>query len=460
LTARHPRRAAFDILIRVEKERSYADILLDRELSTGTMGNADRRLLTELVYGVLRRMGYLDHVIGHFASKPLDRLDPPVRVLLRLGLYQFMVLDRIPVSAAVNETVKIAREVVPRAAGFINAILRRASETGDKIGYPDRERQPAHHLSVRHSHPLWLTEMWLEQLGLEEAEALATVMSEIPPVTIRANALRISRDALLASLRESGFTAAPTPYSPAGITLATGQPPRLLPGHGEGLFSIQDESSQLAALLLAPQPGETVLDLCAAPGGKATFLAELMGDTGRVLACDIRQQRVRLIDESASRLGITSVVTRTVDALKPLDQLRQELPGGMADRILLDAPCSGLGTLRRNPEGQWWKNRDTIRLMAVNQLTMLKQAAELLKPGGVLLYSTCTTTLSENEEVVERFLASNPRFSAEPLGPLFPAWQELFTAQGNFRSWPHRHGMDGFFAARLRRTDQHHQETP
>lgn len=453
MTTRTPRRAAFDILIRVEKERSYADILLDRELTASTLSGADRRLLTELVYGVLRRLGTLDHVIAHFASKPMERIDPPVRVLLRLGLYQFMILDRIPVSAAVNETVKVARELVPRAAGFINAVLRRASECRDQVVYPDPEQDRARYLSVCHSHPLWLMEQWLEQLGPEDAEALARTMAGAPPVTIRVNPLASSRDTLMASLRESGFTVTPTAYSPLGLTLATGQPPRLLPGYGEGHFSIQDESSQMAAFLLDPQPGETIVDLCAAPGGKATLMAELMGDQGRILACDIRQQRVRLIDENARRLRLQCIATRVVDALKPLDQLGEELPGGLADRILLDAPCSGLGTIRRNPEGQWWKDEETIRQMARAQRQMLMNAGRLLKPGGVLLYSTCTTTLTENEEVVDAFLAASPNFARDDLRPLFPAWNELFTDNGLFRAWPHRHAMDGFFAARLRRTD-------
>lgn len=451
MTSKSPRRAAFDILIRVEKERSYADILLDRELTATGMEGADRRLFTELVYGVLRRKATLDYIVGRFSSKPLEQLDPPVRVLLRLGLYQFTHLDRIPVSAAVNETVKIAREVVPRAAGFINAVLRKSSENRHQITYPERGKDLALHLSVCHSHPLWLMEQWIGQLGAEEAEAAAESMAMTPPVTIRANRLRTDRVTLARQLREAGFSPEPTTYAPEGLTLATGKPLRTLPAHGEGLFTIQDESSQLAAILLAPQAGETVVDLCAAPGGKATGLAELMDDRGLVLAGDIRPQRVSLIEESARRLGISSIRTMVWDAIKPLGQIREAAPQGRVDRILLDAPCSGLGTIRRNPEGQWWKDEAAIRQMAANQATMLEQASAILKPGGTLLYSTCTTTPTENEDVVDRFLASHPEFILEDLRPLFSNWQGLFTERGFFRAWPHRHGMDGFFAARLRK---------
>jgi 16S rRNA (cytosine967-C5)-methyltransferase len=456
VTIKPPRRAAFDILIRVEKERSYADILMDRELTASGMDGADRRLFTELVYGVLRRKATMDYIIGRFSSKPVEQLDPPVRVLLRLGLYQFTCLDRIPVSAAVNETVKIAREVVPRAAGFINAVLRKASENRHQVTYPEREKDLALHLSVCHSHPLWLMEQWLRQLGPEEAEAAARIMALTPPVTIRANRLRIDRDALAQQLREAGFSPEKTVFAPDGLTLATGKPLRALTAHTKGLFTIQDESSQMSALLLGAREGETVVDLCAAPGGKTTCLAELMGDRGLVIAGDIRPQRVALVEENARRLGISCIKTMVWDAMKPLDHILQATPGGSVDRILLDAPCSGLGTIRRNPEGQWWKDEASIRQMAANQATMLEHAAAILKPGGTLLYSTCTTTTDENEDVVDRFLVRHPDFTLEDLRPLYPGWETLFSDRGLFRAWPHRHGMDGFFAARLLK--HHHDQ--
>jgi 16S rRNA (cytosine967-C5)-methyltransferase len=447
MTTTNPRRAAFDVLCRIEKERSYADILINRELQGGALQGPDRGLFTELVYGTLRRQGTLDHIIAQFSRQPLGKLERNVLLLLRTGLYQLFYLDRVPVSAAVNETVTLAHTIAPRATGFINAVLRRADRERDAIRYPDRVRDPAAFIAARHSHPRWLVEQWCRQLGAEEAERLACAMSEAPPFTLRVNTLRGDRDGLIERLAAEGVTAAAAEFSPDAVRITGHIHLPLLPSFREGFFTVQDESSQLAARLLAPRPGEKLLDLCAAPGGKTTHLAQLMDNRGNIVACDTAQKKLGLIEETAGRLGIGIIATRLLDASSaPLP-----FAAGEFDRVLVDAPCSGLGVLRRNPEGKWWKSPENIAELAELQKALLHNAADALKPGGALVYATCSTSLEENESVVEDFLSQAAEFVVEDGRELFPEWGDLFTGEGYFRSWPHRHGMDGFFAARLRK---------
>ena len=459
----NPRRSAFDILLRIEKERSYADILIDRELSLGLLKGPDRGLLTELVYGVLRRQGTLDHIISHCSKQRLDKLERAVLLLLRLGLYQVFFLDRVPVSAAVNETVKLAHILAPRAVGFINAVLRRADRERDSVGYPDKTSDPVGFISACYSNPCWITEQWISQLGFEEAGALAQSMLTTPPFTVRVNTLKTGREELRARLATEGVTAEPARYSPFALHLSGPIQLGSLPSFREGLFTVQDESSQMAAILLAPQPGEQVLDLCAAPGGKTTHLAQLMDNRGVILACDAAPRKLELVEETAARLGITIITTAPLNAARPLPPMVKPLTGlhskgsdirmkaDRFDRILVDAPCSGLGVLRRNPEGKWWKTPQNVAELVSTQKAILRNAASRLETGGILLYATCSTTREENEAVVDDFLSQRSDFMLEDLHKLFPAYAELFTKSGCFRSWPHRHGMDGFFAARLRK---------
>jgi 16S rRNA (cytosine967-C5)-methyltransferase len=447
LKTTNPRRAACEILMRIEGEHCHADSLIDRELSTGALRGPDRGLLTELVFGVLRRRETLDHIINQFSSQKTGRLERSVLVLLRMGIYQSFFLDRIPVSAAVNETVNLAKAFAPRASGFINAVLRRADRERDVISWPDRTGEPTEYLSRYYSHPKWLVEDWIRQLGPDEAEGLARTMSELPPLTFRTNALRTTREKLLGQLVEEGVRSEICKFSPDGIHVLSHVNPASLPSFREGLFTVQDESSQLASILLAPKPGDSVLDACAAPGGKSTHMAQLMGNSGSVLACDANSGKLRLIADTAQRLGISIIETCTLDAAG----LPDALDGKVFDRVLVDAPCSGLGVLRRNPEGKWRKSRADVMRLASLQKTILVNLAVRLKSGGVLLYSTCSTSIEENEGVIDDFLTVRSDFVIEDLRGLFPALSPFFTDRGFFRSWPHRHGMDGFFAARLRR---------
>ena len=445
----NPRRSAFDVLLRIDRERSFADILIDRELSLGGLKGPDRGLFTELVYGVLRRQGTLDHVIGRCSSQRIERLERGVLLLLRLGLYQIFFLDRVPVSAAVNETVKLAHALAPRASGFINAVLRRGDRERESIPYPDRDSDPTGYIAARYSVPAWIAENWIGQLGADEAESLARAMLDPPPLTIRVNTLKASREDVISRLATEGVTVRPGSYSPFALHLTGAHHPPSLAGFGEGLFTVQDESSQVAAMLLDPRPGHRVLDLCAAPGGKTTHLAQLMENRGTILATDTAPRKLERIRETAARLGIDIITTAPLNAAQKLSPLE----GTEFDRILVDAPCSGLGVLRRNPEGKWWKTARNVAELAAIQKDILLNGARFLAPGGVLLYATCSTTREENEAVIDDFLSQNPGFMLEDVREQYPEWQDIFTEKGCFRSWPHRHGMDGFFAARLRRAN-------
>ncbi len=442
----NPRQAACETLLRIRKEGGFADRLIDSELSNGILVGPDRGLYAELVFGVLRRQGTLDHILQQLLEKPMVELDPLALVILRIGLYQLTCLDRIPESAAVNESVNLAKLITPGTSGLINAVLRNYLRRRDTISFPDMAANPAAAIAARHSQPEWLAEQWIAQLGVAEAQQLAEASSQQPPLTLRVNTLRSDRSGLLQEFEKQGIEAAPCRFSPDGITLAGRHTVSALPGFEAGLFAVQDEASQLAGQLLGAEPGERVWDACCAPGGKTCHIAQIMDDRGELVATDISRSKLILVQDSLRRLGIGSVSTAVADLHQP-----DTFPDGSFDRILLDAPCSGLGVIRRNPEAKWRLFSGDITRLAAVQKTLLKNAATRLKQGGTLLYSTCSTSEAENELVVEDFLLHNPGFMLEDLNDLFPQWSQLIAFYGMFRVWPHRHGMDGFFAARIRR---------
>lgn len=442
----NPRQAACEVLGRIAREGGFADRLIDRELSHGRLAGPDRGLFAELVFGVLRRRGTLDHILRQLLEKPLDQLDPQALTILRVGLYQLACLDRIPESAAVNESVNLAKLIAPRTSGLVNAVLRNYLRRREAITFPALETDPVAAIAVLHSQPEWLARRWCDQLGSAEAARLAEASSQQPPLTLRVNTLRSSREDLLAGFAREGVEAAPCRFSPDGITIAGRQMVSGLPGFEDGLFVVQDEASQIAGLLLGAEPGERIWDACAAPGGKSGHIAQQMDDRGELIATDISRSKLTLVRDTAARLGISSLTTEVADLHQPAT-----FPEGLFDRILLDAPCSGLGVIRRNPESKWRLTAKDVTRLAAVQKTLLNNAAASLKTGGTLLYSTCSTSLEENEEVVEEFILQHPEFVLENLNDLFPAWQELFEFYGMLRVWPHRHNMDGFFAARLRK---------
>ncbi|MBK8010071.1 MAG: 16S rRNA (cytosine(967)-C(5))-methyltransferase RsmB [Deltaproteobacteria bacterium] len=415
------RAVAIETLRKVDHERAFAASLLRFELNPLTP--ADRGLATELVYGVLRRRGHLDAAIEWAARRCMKDIDPRLHTVLRVGTYQLMFLDRIPARAAVHTTVEIAKRYGgPRCGGFVNAVLRRVADATPEERLrpaPALEADPVGHLCGLGSVSRFVAELLLEALGAADARAFLQASLLPIPLTLRANLLKVDRDALV---REVGGTPG---TNPAAIRLpgSVGILPSELACVADGRATPQDEAAMAVVELLDPQPGESILDVCAAPGGKTTHAAERMGNRGRIVATDRHPERLARVEAARDRLSLTAIEVTPV-----MPERRAQF-----DRVLVDAPCSGLGTLRRHPEIRWRLSSDDVRALAKTQATILAEAAEHVRPGGILVYSVCTVTRAENEDQLQ-------------------ALDENFERLDTFVSGPHQPGApDGFFAAKLRR---------
>lgn len=424
---------------------AFADAALGTGLRGAQLAPRDRALATQLVYGTLAWQGLLDHVLARLGRAP-RRLDADVRALLRLALFQLVKLDRVPAFAAVDTAVELAKTIRGGApSGLVNAVLRRFLREEKALGLPP-EAEPAAHLAVATSHPRWLVERWLAELGDEEARALLASDNEPAPTTLRVLPARASRATVIAALAEVQVAARPTRYAAGGLILDTAADPTALPGWRDGWFTVQGEASQLVAAMLGVQPGQRVLDVCAAPGGKALAAAASAGPGGLVLALDPHHGGLARLGAEARRLGLRVAGARA-------DATRLPLPAGARfDAVLVDAPCSGLGTLRQHPEIRWRRQPADIAALAVLQSRLLGAAAAHVRPGGALLYATCTISRAENDAVVDAFLAAHPDFQADDPRRLLPeAAAALVDARGALRTFPHRDGLDGFFALRMTR---------
>jgi 16S rRNA (cytosine967-C5)-methyltransferase len=443
------RAVALDALLSVERAQAFADDALDHFLGQSALDSRDRALALELVYGVLRRQNTLDWRLDQVATKSMAKLPARVCMALRLGAYQVLHLDRIPPSAAVNESVALVKTGgTAHWPGFVNAVLRALTRT-PAPPWPDRGTDPVRALSVRHACPAWLVERWIARVGVQDAETLCRTTTAIPPLTIRVNTLRTTRDALASQLAELGCVVNQTRISPVGLVLEKFGSVADLPLFRDGTFYVEDEAAQLVAPLLDPQPGESVLDACAAPGGKTTHLAALMRNRGELFAVDNRAARLRLLEDNCRRLGIGIVRTIRADAASSLPPV---LRGRSFDRVLLDAPCSGLGVLRRHPEGKWRKEAETLKQHQTLQRRLLEQSANRLRPGGVLVYSTCSTEPEENEQVIDQFCSAHKEFHRESVAPWLPRQgSSLVTGRGDLSTMRNDDSMDLFFAARLRK---------
>ena len=442
-----PRTICLEILNRVEGSDRHPDTLLSDSFKRYRhLTPLDRAFLTELTYGVLRWRGKLDWVIARFSKAAPEKIEPRVLNILRLGLHQILHLTRTPVSAAVNESVELAKKIRGKGgAGFVNGILRSVIREREKIVYPDRTKDPILHVSVVESYPLWLVQRWAGEWGIEETHRICRAMNEISPLTLRTNALKISREDLIRKLGEKGFMPVPASFSEEGIVLRNAPPVSELPFFKEGLYVIQDEASQLVTDLLRPGPGERVLDACAAPGGKTTHIAQRMKNEGEIYALDLTREKLAFIEEAYQRLGITIVKTVRGDATKPLS-----IPGGLKfDRVLADVPCSGFGTLRKNPDLKWRRGEGDIDRMSQLQSSILANISDSVKDGGVLVYSTCTIFREENENVIDQFLKEHPAFRKDSIDEVLPGKYRRFVRDGYLKTFPPEEEMDGFFAARL-----------
>ncbi|MFO7274094.1 MAG: 16S rRNA (cytosine(967)-C(5))-methyltransferase RsmB [Bacillota bacterium] len=446
------REAALRVLYDVDVKAAYANLALDHHLSRSRLDGRERALATELAYGVTRRRAALDWAIAQVASRPLEKMDPWVRNILREAVYQILYMDRIPHAAAVDQAVELARQYGHEGvAKFVNGVLRNLIRKLPELPWPDEEADAVRALAVRHSYPDWLVAQWLERFGRDEAVRLLEAGNQVPPLTVRVNRLKATREEAAAALAREGVRAEPTRHSPYGLILrdlTSAASLEQLEAMKQGLITVQDESSMLAAAVVNPQPGWTVIDVAAAPGGKATHLAELMDNRGRVIALDVHPHKVDLIEENARRLGTTIVEPVCLDARR----VGEAMPG-RADAVLCDLPCSGLGTLARRPDARWRKRPEDVEALVPVQRAILESAARALKPGGVLVYSTCTIQPAENEELVEAFLADHPEFRFDNIWDYLPgSISREGQGEGYVQLLPHVHGTDGFFIARLVKT--------
>ena len=442
---RSARRIALDVLGRVEATDAYANVLLDDRLLRSGLPPADRALATELVYGVLRWRGALDWRLAPLLDRPVAALDPTVRLLLRLGAYQLTFLTRIPDFAAVDETVSLAHAVgAGRASGYVNAVLRRVAREPTRPE-PDAAEDPLAYWTGPGSHPAWLVERWLRRLGREEAAALMTANNRVPPLVVVVNRLRASADDVERVLRGAVPEVVPGRSIPGTFACRGAGSPRDLPGFRQGAFLPMDEAAALPVLALDLAPGEHALDACAGGGGKTALMAASVGPTGQVLALDRSPRAIRRLTEATARLGLASVRATLYDACHAGDAW-----AGQFSRVLLDAPCSGLGTLRRRPEIKWRRRPEDVPRAAALQSALLAGVAEALSPGGLLVYSTCSLEPEETDQVIDEFLARHTAFTLQAPGPDLQGFADP-VRPGILRAWPHRHDTDGFFVARLRR---------
>ncbi|MFI5304827.1 MAG: 16S rRNA (cytosine(967)-C(5))-methyltransferase RsmB [Nitrospiria bacterium] len=441
----NPRLSALNIINEVEEKEIFLDPLMEREYEK--LSSIDRGLLKELVYGTLRWQGYLDWVINRYAERKTQKMGEWVRNALRIGAYQILFLTKIPYFAAIYESVELVKEKegLP-SSGFVNGVLRSILRDKEANKLQDLKDDNPHHIAIKYSQPEWLVKRWVNRFGFETTRNWFKNNIKTPPLTIRVNRVLIDRDHLSSLLFDEGISNHKTENSPVGLILEKPGDVTRLHSYQKGLFYIQDEGSQLVPFLLSPRPGDQILDACAAPGGKATQLAELIGDRGEIMAVDQSPDRINTLQRNLKRLGLNSVKPRQFD----LTRNSKEFYARSFNKILLDAPCSGTGVLRRHPEGKWQKRENFLPGFAKTQLQLLEAVSKCLKAGGILVYSTCSTEPEENEKIIEKFIKSNSGFKVEnPRSALPEGCQRFITKENYFRTYPEWENMDGFFAVKM-----------
>ena len=446
------RQTAFLALQEIDRRDSYTDIALDRVLQKADLKSSDRGLVTELVYGIVRRQRTLDVLIEQFSQKPIEKQAPDLRRILQIGLYQLRYLDQIPDSAAVNTSVELAKNNgLKGLSGVVNGILRqylRLSENNkDPLILPDKLIQK---LGIFYSFPDWIIALFLEQFDQSETELLCQYFNQPPTIDLRINPLKTNIEIIENVFQDNQLETIRLPHFPQALRLKKAtRAIHKLPGFNEGWWTVQDASAQLVAHLLDPQPNEVIIDVCAAPGGKTTHIAELIGDQGTIWACDRTASRLKKLDKTAERLGIKSIQTLVGDS-REFKQFYQQ-----GDRVLVDAPCSGLGTLHRNPDLRWRQTPDKTRELTQLQGELLNQAAGWVKPQGILVYVTCTLNFQENQGVIQTFLKNHPDWQ---ICSLSAELSQILENQGTkwIQILPHHQKMDGFFIVKLKRIEEIH----
>ena len=454
------RKVALECLLTLSHTSASIASVVDSAFGRYALGGRERRLVNGLVYGVIRWQRQLDWVLDQFIN-PRFQLDARHRTILRLGAFQLLHLDGIPAHAAIYETVQLAsshRRKSSRgrkAAGFINAVLRSVQRKGATLTYPPLKANPIEHIAISLSYPTWLIKRWIQTHGVSWTLAFCRASNQVAPLALRVNSLLTQRQDVCQSLAASGIAATVSKISPDGLVLdnraitafdTTGDQTLKDILRREDIY-VQDESAMLVAPLLSPEDARFIVDLCAAPGGKTTHLAHLMGNAGQLIAVDVSPKKIELLQKNCQRVGARNVETRVMDAIKEDIGFIKT-----ADAVLIDAPCSGFGTLRRHPDIRWNKTLAQLHALSEMQYNLLKNAAHHIKPGGILVYSTCSIEPMENEAVVQRFLTDFPMYTIENVRRFLPNIPlSAITSEGFLQTLPHEHGVDGTFAARLRK---------
>ena len=445
------RNIASNVLYRSQSGKHTLDqVLSQADQQIQRLHRADRALLHAIVYGVLRWQARLDWVIDHLTLRPGKKIDPLVRVILRMGIFQIHYLERIPISAAVNTCVELTKKKKRKwASGFVNSVLRRAADRGKEIPWPDRDNDPITFLSIFYAFPQWLISRWIGHWGMDETEALCIAINTIPPITIRTNTLRVDRQRLMEYIQTDAKGVSPTAHSPEGVSFSSvSHPLAHWKAFQKGWFQVQDQAAQLVTLLLDPRPEEAILDACAGLGGKTGHIAQQMKNSGMIVALDNSAEKLKQLNSQMQRLEVSIASSREHDLNVPPKKTEM----GTFDRILLDAPCSGLGVLRRNPDAKWNISKKQLQRHGQKQVEFLNNLAHLVKPSGILVYVVCSNEHEENEDVVKDFLNAHPEFVQDPqTGALSSKTGVLMTRWGYLKTFPFPHNMDGFFSARFKR---------
>jgi len=444
------RETALDILNSLDTSQMTLDTIIDSVFSTGQQTKLDKAFIYSLVYGVLRWRGRLDWIVKHFSHTKPEKIDPKIYNILRMGLFQIIYLTRVPISAAVNTSVELAKTVADiRTVKYVNALLRKASVEYEDVDFPDFQKYPVASIAASQAFPEWLVERWVNRFGFSETHKLCEAFNTIPPITVRTNCLKTDRDSLIRLLSDEAVDVQATPHSLDGVSFYHPKlPVANLNAFHKGWFQVQDEAAQLVSCFLDPQPGETILDACAGLGGKTGHIAQLMLNKGRIIAMDHQKQKLSQLRSEMMHLGISIVITNSHDLNTPFEKDSSRT----FDRILLDAPCSGLGVLRRNPDAKWSLSKMNFAHYQQRQITFLHTLAPMTKIGGILQYVVCSLEPEENEQVVAGFMKQHPNFTIyDSYDTLVEVVRPFVDDKGYFRTYPHTSHMDGFFSVRFKR---------
>ncbi|NLK97492.1 MAG: 16S rRNA (cytosine(967)-C(5))-methyltransferase RsmB [Epulopiscium sp.] len=448
MTKSNPREIAVKIISEINDDQAYSNISLQEHFSQyAYLTSLDKAFITEIVNGTIRHMKHIDYIINQFSTTKTNKMKPLILSILRSGVYQILFMSKVPSSAACNEAVKIAKKRgLGGLSGFVNGVLRNIARNLNHISYPDRNKNPIEYLCIKYSYPQWLVKYWLEYYPIDFVEALCNASNNAPKITIRCNSLRTNKESLMEILSKENIEVSQGSFLPEALHISQTSAISELASFNQGLFQVQDESSMLVGHILDPKPGEKILDVCAAPGGKATHCGELMNNQGQIFARDIHEHKLNLIKNSAERLGIDIITTELHDATV-LDQEKMS----QMDRVMIDAPCSGLGIIRKKPDIKWKKSNKDLKDLVDIQRKILSVCSQYVKPGGILVYSTCTISEQENLENIHWFI-QNFDFDLDPVDPYIPEFLHCDSSKkGYIQLFPNVHNSDGFFIARLKR---------